>query len=197
MSPVSKDQTSFPSEHAQTWTKPPMSAVATYLESWLKPVQVTESLWPESGERKGMSYHLPASQQSPTQGLHWFIHLIAYTVSCHLLISLLWVWFVHACASIQMKFVEWVASLWVVGWETKIQRFNAAHGPSSQISALAYWPFPPGCALIGIPSWGRPKKSLGWPIILLADPRWPPQTLLFLISSLNYDLKLSTLRHYV
>ena len=51
MSPVSKDQTSLPVAVAQTWISPAMSAVARYLESWLKPVHVTESLWP--GEREG------------------------------------------------------------------------------------------------------------------------------------------------
>ena len=46
MSPVSKDQTSSPVTASHTWINPPMSAVARYLESWLKPVQVTVSLWP-------------------------------------------------------------------------------------------------------------------------------------------------------
>lgn len=60
------------------------------------------------------------------------------TVSCHLLISLLWVWFVHACASIQMKFAEWVASLRVVGWETKIQCSTWSFEPNLCFSVLTF-----------------------------------------------------------
>lgn len=45
-SPASKDQTSSLVSTCHTFKRPLMSPVATRVESWLKPAQVTESLWP-------------------------------------------------------------------------------------------------------------------------------------------------------
>ena len=53
-SPASKDQTSSLVSTCHTFKRPLMSPVATRVESWLKPAQVTESLWPskKSGQKQ-------------------------------------------------------------------------------------------------------------------------------------------------
>lgn len=51
-SPASKDQTSSLVSTCHTFKRPLMSPVATRLESWLKPAQVTESLWPARESRQ-------------------------------------------------------------------------------------------------------------------------------------------------
>lgn len=66
-SPASKDQTSSFVSTCHTFKRPLMSPVATRVESWLKPAQVTESLWPaESGQKeKRMSGNLVLGIQDP------------------------------------------------------------------------------------------------------------------------------------
>lgn len=59
-SPASKDQTSSLVSTCHTFKRPLMSPVATRVESWLKPAQVTESLWPARavGRKRG-EYQAP------------------------------------------------------------------------------------------------------------------------------------------
>ena len=67
-SPASKDQTSSLVSTCHTFKRPLMSPVATRVESWLKPAQVTESLWPakKSGQKeKRTSGYLVLGTQDP------------------------------------------------------------------------------------------------------------------------------------
>lgn len=66
-SPASNDQTSSFVSTCHTFKRPLMSPVATRVESWLKPAQVTESLWPAESEQKEkrMSGYLVLGIQDP------------------------------------------------------------------------------------------------------------------------------------
>lgn len=65
-SPASKDQTSSLVSTCHTFKRPLMSPVATRVESWLKPAQVTESLWParESRQKSGVNLTTPHNRGS-------------------------------------------------------------------------------------------------------------------------------------